>query len=344
MKEFYEAIDNCNPNVNNRTFTVIRGEGYAEKAVLSGRQFVWLSDEHGFLTAHQKELNEIQETGVFELAGASVYAELIGTEKKVVICGAGHVSMPVIRIAKMIGCRVTVIDDRPVFAKNGRDAGADEAVCDEFSDALSRIPGDADTYFVIVTRGHQYDSDCLRMILRKPSAYVGMMGSSRRVRIVKESLIKDGYDPDAVAGVHSPIGLEINAQTPEEIAVSIMGEIIKVKNQRKNTEYPQELLQDILGTRHAEPLPGRKVLCTIVAKKGAAPREVGTKMIYTSKGKSLGTIGGGCTEAEVMRRAREMFMEDTPDPVLMRVDLTADEASLEGEVCGGVIDVWIESI
>ena len=116
MKEFYEAIDNCNPNANNRTFTVIRGEGYGEKAVLSGDRFVWLSDGRGFLAACRKELSAFQETGVFELAGASVYAELIGTEKEVVICGAGHVSMPVIRIAKMIGCRVTVIDDRPVFA------------------------------------------------------------------------------------------------------------------------------------------------------------------------------------------------------------------------------------
>lgn len=88
----------------------------------------------------------------------------------------------------------------------------------------------------------------------------------------------------------------------------------------------------------------RKILFTIVSKKGAAPHEAGTKMLYTSEGKSIGTIGGGCTEAEVIRRANEMFIEDSPSPVLVHVNLSADEAALEGEVCGGLIDVWLEMI
>lgn len=344
MREFFEAIEGCNPNRENRTFTVIQGEGYGERAVLSGEVPVYLSRADGFLAAHIERLTELRETGVFDVAGSSVYTERIGTEKKLVVCGAGHVSMPVIRLAKTIGCHVTVIDDRPSFADNGREAGADRVICDAFDSALAQVSGDGDTYFVIVTRGHQYDSECLRMILKKPSAYVGMMGSSRRVRIVKETLIKEGYDQEAVMGVHSPIGLPIQAETPEEIAVSILAEIIQVKNQKKNTEFPQEILRDLLGTAHTQPLPGRKVLCTIVAKRGAAPREVGAKMLYTSEGRSLGTIGGGCTEASVMEIARAMFQEDASDPVLLHMDLTADEAAREGEVCGGVIDVWVERV
>ena len=86
------------------------------------------------------------------------------------------------------------------------------------------------------------------------------------------------------------------------------------------------------------------MLFTIVDKRGSAPREAGTKMLYTSEGKSIGTIGGGCTEAEVMRKTREMFLDECPAPVLMRVNLAADEAALEGEVCGGVFDVWLEAV
>ena len=171
-----------------------------------------------------------------------------------------------------------------------------------------------------------------------------MMGSKRRARIVKERLMGEGFERDAVMGVRSPIGLSIGARTPEEIAVSIMGEIIEVKNGKENAVFPQELLGDILALPHEPSLPGRKALCTIVSKTGSAPRGVGTKMLCTSEGRSLGSIGGGCTEAGVVARAREMFLEENPAPVLMRVELTAEEAAEEGEVCGGVIEVWIEEI
>ena len=128
------------------------------------------------------------------------------------------------------------------------------------------------------------------------------------------------------------------------VVLSLRNIHIQIKNERKNAEYPTELLWDILGTGRVESLPGQKILCTIVSKEGAAPRDVGAKMIDTSEGRSLGTIGGGCMEAEVMRRARAMFLEENPAPVLMRVNLTAERASQEGAVCGGVIDVWLEAI
>ena len=235
MKEFFEAIDNCNPNMNNFTFTVIKGQGFGEKAVLSSGSVVWCSESDGFLMSHYDELVTFNKAGIYELAGASVYIEQICREKKIIICGAGHVSIPIIKIAKIIGFHVTVIDDRPNFTDNGWKAGADIAVCDEFDKALADIAGDLDTYFVIVTRGHQYDSECLRIILNKSSAYVGMMGSRRRVYIVKDNMIQEGFNPERVMSVNSPIGLAIKAQTPEEIAVSVMAEIIEVKNQTSST-------------------------------------------------------------------------------------------------------------
>ena len=337
---FFEALDELNSNAENVAFTVIEGEGYGEKALFSGGAAKYFSNDDSFLTAHAADLTACRETGVFDLAGSSVYGELIGHEKELIVCGAGHVSMPVIRIGKMLNFRTTVIDDRAQFAKNAEAAGADSVLCSPFHEALEKIRGGQDSYFVIVTRGHQCDGECLRAILKKPYAYLGMMGSNRRVQIVKEALTREGLD---VTNLHAPIGLAIHAETPEEIAVSIMAEIIQVKNEKKNVTYPPSILRDILGTVH-NPLPGPKALCTIVMKNGAAPRDVGAKMLCNVEGKTIGTIGGGCTEAWVTRCATAMLQEDNPEPVLVHADLTADEAVREGEVCGGTLDVWVEAI
>ena len=94
-------------------------------------------------------------------------------------------------------------------------------------------PGRSDSWFVIVTRGHRYDRICLEQILHKTSAYVGMMGSRRRMAIVKEQLEESGIARETLDEVHTPIGLKIGAETPEEIAVSVMAEIIQVKNSRQ---------------------------------------------------------------------------------------------------------------
>ena len=342
--KFFQAIATCNPNKENISFNIISGEGCGEKVVLSGGEFVYISNEGGFLPKHASELINIHETGTFNILNSLVYAERVWTEKKIIICGAGHVSMPIIKIAKNLGFHVTVIDDREIFAQNAVNAGADVVMCENFNSALSKIPGGLNSYFVIVTRGHSYDSECLKSILKKKYAYVGMMGSGRRVKIVKSSLLAEGYDYESVMKIHAPIGLEINAETPEEIAISIMAEIIQVKNQSSEADFPLNILDNILGTGHHEPLAGKKVLCTIVSKQGAGPRNVGTKMIYTSEKKIIGTIGGGLMEASVMKKAEEIFSGEISAPVLIKFNLTAGEFSKDGEVCGGVIEVFIESL
>ncbi|MBQ7991591.1 MAG: XdhC family protein [Solobacterium sp.] len=342
MKEFYEQISSLNPNTENRTLITL--DDTCEKVILCNHEPVWYSRENGFFRQHEEEVRKADITGTGEIAGVKVYGEILGHEKKIVICGAGHVSMPIIRISKMIGCHVTVIEDRPQFAANAAKAGADTVICDEFEKALDTVEGNQDTFFVIVTRGHQWDTECLRAILKKPSAYVGMMGSARRVRIVLQGLIEEGLNPEKVNAVHTPIGLKIKAETPEEIAVSVMAEIILVKNEKKDVSYDNEILSAIIGGRHTEPLEGRKIIATIVSRKGSAPRDIGTKMILCESGKNIGTIGGGCTEAAVITRAAEMFADTESRPDLIHVDLMADEAAEEGEVCGGLIDVWMEEI
>ncbi|MDD7267422.1 MAG: XdhC/CoxI family protein [Lachnospiraceae bacterium] len=264
------------------------------------------------------------------------FLEHLSGQPKLYICGGGHVSLPIIGLARKLGFYVTVFEDRPFFADQARLAGADRVVCDDFAKSLSAVSGDADSYFVIITRGHRYDQVCLRKILPLEKAYVGMMGSRRRVAIVKQELLAD-FSAERVDSLRAPIGLSIGAETPEEIAVSIMAEVISVKNSLFRTEgFTTEILEALA-------CPGAKALATIIGRKGSAPRAVGTKMVVFADGGIKGTVGGGCAEAEVIRAAREQLLRGG-GPQIYHVDMTADQAEEEGMVCGGTIDVLVEPV
>lgn len=274
-----------------------------------------------------------------------VFRERVSCSPKMIICGGGHVSMPVIAIGKMVGFQVTVLEDRPKFADCARKEGADRVICAPYEKALAEEKLDEDTYVVIVTRGHRYDSACLYSVLdrKEECAYVGMMGSRRRTAIVKEQMIQLGISQEKVGKVCTPIGLAIGAETPEEIAVSILGEIIEVKNKKQaKGGYSEELLDGILETRENGE---EAVLATIVSRKGSAPRSVGTKMLILKDGRQIGTIGGGCAESEILQKSRQMLSDEKDGAFrLVQVDMTADQAEEEGMVCGGTIEVALEKI
>ena len=334
----FQEIKNCRGK-KAVTAALLDGESAGEKLLLADGELVWSSGE-GFLYSHLDSLKEASETGVQEIAGKQVYFDCVSSQKKLVICGAGHVSMPIIALGKMLGFRVTVLEDRPSFADNARRAGADEVICENFVNGLSHAEGGTDSYFVVVTRGHRYDEICLGEILKKKYAYVGMMGSRARSAIVKRNLVELGFPKEQVEAVHTPIGLDISAESPEEIAVSIMGEIIAHKNSRKRSfGYPDEFLDELLKL---EEEGTDAVLCTIVRRRGSAPREVGTKMIVRTDGQMIGTIGGGCMEAAVRTRALHMLRSGETQPQICNVNMTAADAEDEGMVCGGNIDVWLE--
>lgn len=276
----------------------------------------------------------------------AVFRERIGRTPKMIICGAGHVSMPIIRMGKMLGFKVTVIEDRPKFADHARQAGADTVLCEPFASGLAGIQGDLDSWFIIVTRGHRYDTECLATILQKRYAYVGMMGSRRRVGIVKDQLEERGIERTVVDAVHTPIGLMIGAETPEEIAVSVMAEIIQVKNAGNADKgvrtggYSAELLEALFDFSDGR----KKVQATIISRKGSAPRGVGTKMLIREDGTTVDTIGGGCIESEIIQKALLMMRTDEIDFQICTVDMTADVAEDEGMVCGGTVEVMLERI
>lgn len=280
-----------------------------------------------------------------EHGNIKVMVECLHPVAKLLVLGGGHVSLPLVKMASLLQYQITVIDDRPAFANPERFSGV-EVICEDFITALERQPIDSGTSVVIVTRGHRYDLACLEYVLRFEPGYVGMIGSRRRVKLVREHLINSGFSIEMVDRVHMPIGLSIGAQSPEEIAVSIAGQLVEARRGKGLNPMPptSTLEQWELIFKAGETLStGQPVVCaTIIATKGSTPRKAGAKMLVLPGGTCLGTIGGGCGEAAVKREALMLF--DTGGARVYRVMLDAATAEEEGMVCGGRMDVFLERL
>jgi xanthine dehydrogenase accessory factor len=157
-----------------------------------------------------------------------VFINILTSETKLLMCGAGHIAIPLAQFAHRVGFHVTVLDDRPDFAHPSRFPDC-AVMAEDFTPALRVMPLGPTTYVVVITRGHEHDTDCLIEILKKDAAYVGLIGSRRRVRIVLEMLAKEGIPDERLKKVFTPIGLPIGADSPEEIALSIVSELVCVR-------------------------------------------------------------------------------------------------------------------
>jgi len=155
---------------------------------------------------------------------------------QLLILGAGHIARPLATMAKIVGYEVTVVDDRPSFANYSRFSTADTVICADFERALETININPQTFVVIITRGHRYDKVCLKKVINQPASYIGMIGSRKRVKSLISELEEDGVSSEALQKLYSPIGLNIGAETPEEIAVSILSELIKVQRGLDNSK------------------------------------------------------------------------------------------------------------
>jgi xanthine dehydrogenase accessory factor len=180
--------------------------------------------------------------------GGATYQVMVEVHERpasLVIAGGGHIGQALCRMAAMCGFRVTVVDDRPEYANDDRFPDAANVIRGRFDEVLAEYPVDGSVYVVCVTRGHRHDEISLRAVVGRSAAYVGMIGSRRRVKAVLQHLVDDGADPEAVAEVHTPIGLDIGAETPEEIAVAIMAEIIQFR--RRGRSEPASSLRRTRG-------------------------------------------------------------------------------------------------
>ena len=352
MKDFFEAVSRCSCESKNLVVTVIEGAEFGEKALFSDGVCVYdTAGKDGFLTALSQEICHVAEDekqciqGLIRIQERLIFCDWVSREQQLVVCGGGHVSIPIIQIGRLLGFEVTVVEDRPYFAEKAKKAGASQVLCEAFEDGLEKIEGSENTYFVIVTRGHCFDEICLEKILRKPHRYVGMLGSKKRVQRVKEMVLSSGISPEAFRYLYTPIGLSIGAETPEEIAVAVMAEIIQVKRQNTiENGYSKEMLREISA---AEEASQSCILATIIRKSGSAPREAGTKMLMREDGACTGTIGGGSAEAAVKEYIHKIFKENLEIPILYCVNMAGMEREIpkaKTGVYGGVIEVLLEKI
>lgn len=161
--------------------------------------------------------------------GIDVFHDVHLGQLTLLVVGGGHVGACLAKVARFAGWRTVILDDRPAFANRERFPDEDEVLCGDYEAVLAEFPISSSTWVVAVTRGHKHDEIALRSVVGSPAAYVGMIGSRRRTATVLRHLREEGVPEAALARVWTPIGLDIEAETPEEIAISIVAEMIMVR-------------------------------------------------------------------------------------------------------------------
>ncbi|MBP3673938.1 MAG: XdhC family protein [Oscillospiraceae bacterium] len=274
------------------------------------------------------------------------YTRVFLPENRLILLGGGHIAQPLCSMASMLDFAVTVVDDRITFANSERFPEAAQVICNSFANAIADLKIRATDYVCVITRGHRWDGECLRQILAGTlPTYLGMIGSKRRVAGLLDLLAGEGFSADDLARIHAPIGLKINAQTPAEIAVSICAEMIA--HRRKYVRKDQNISLDQTNTDYAmlRFLAGStqpKACALVLSSTGSTPVKPGAMMAIDYLGNGYGTIGGGCSEATVMVRARKIM--GTGSSCVVEIDMTNEVAESEGMVCGGTMRVLLEDV
>jgi len=268
-------------------------------------------------------------------------------EERLILLGGGHIAQPLCAMGSMLDFQVIVVDDRPDFANHQRFPEATRVICDSFDHALADLQIRSGDYVCVITRGHRWDGECLRRILRgETPSYLGMIGSRRRVTGLMALLTEEGFDPDALASIHAPIGLPIGGVTPAEIAVSICAQLVQHRR-----SLPQRAVEEgLLVQTNTDPAlvqylaedAAPKALLLVLSSSGSTPVKSGAIMAVDALGRGHGTIGGGCGEAEAMTQGRRII--GTGGRKIIRVAMDNDVAASEGMVCGGTMDVLIEDL
>jgi len=170
-----------------------------------------------------------------------VFIEPIVLPETLYLCGAGHISQSTAAMGKMLGFRVVVIDPRPEYNNVDRFPDADSLVVEDYAIAIPKLDIDENSYIIIYTTGHVLDEQCLHFAVGTKAKYIGMIGSKKKVKEVKERLLQKGVLQQQLDRVYAPIGIEIGAETPQEIAISILAEIIRVKKSLTQGEKKHEI-------------------------------------------------------------------------------------------------------
>ena len=270
------------------------------------------------------------------MTGPGLFVDTLYPRPSLVIFGGGHVAVPVAQIANLVDFEVIVNDDRQEYANCQRFPQAGRVLAMEHHKAFAELELDSRHYVVIVTRGHTYDRDCLVLALATEASYIGVIGSAKKATEMKQWLLEQGYGTADIDRIFSPIGLDIKAETPEEIAVSIMAEVI-----RERSKHPASAnIGAIAAAIKNKPQDETWVLMTVIQASGSTPRGAGARMLITPQG-SIGSVGGGVVEKEAETKAREVM--STRTSCLMEFHLNNEIAAQEGGVCGGSMKVFVQA-
>lgn len=280
-------------------------------------------------------------------AGGKTYCRKFSAPGRLILLGGGHISAALCPLAARLEFNVAVVDDRPVFANSRLFPQAETIICNEFRRAIRELHITDRDFVCVLTRGHRWDGDCLRQIFQGVyPLYLGMIGSKRRVYQLYELLAEEGFDRSLMSKIHSPIGLDIDAITPQEIAVSILAELIAyrrkaARNDEKNSILDQQNA-DMNLLNYLADSPESKAVAVVLESHGSTPVRSGSVMAVSQYGDIYGTIGGGCSEGAVIRDAVRIAKNGGSKKIF--VDMTNDVAESEGMVCGGIMTVWLEQV
>lgn len=328
-----------------KIYEMLDKQGKVKRAVFldgayEGETIIEQDNVKDFWKPYLKEIKSTEETKLLDTEEGRIFVEVLEKNSHLIILGGGHVSCPVAHMAKMLGFHVTVMDDREEFLTKERFPDADERILGSFDALGEKIPVYENAYYVVVTRGHQGDALCARQILKRPYTYFGMIGSRTKVKLTRDMLLSEGFEEKQIDSIHAPIGLPIGGETPEEIAVSIMAEIVQIKNRFKRVSNDEKIEKAVMEG-------SRGTMLTIVRKSGSSPRGVGSKMFLDKEGNTYGTIGGGSVEFQALRHAEKRNEAQTEKQETIAYNLSQKEsAELEnlGMICGGNVEILFENL
>ena len=204
------------------------GGGCVEAEVWQAAREVMQEEKPRSLTFHLNQ-NPRYDTGLVCGGTLEVFVEPVLAPASLYIFGAGHVGLNLYRIAQNTGFEVTIIDDRESYASRERFPDARAIITEDYDKAMAQIEPNESSYIVIVTRGHRDDMRVLRWAVRTSARYIGMIGSKRKIIAIFDALVEEGIREQSFERVHAPVGLDIGAVTPEEIAVAVTAELIAVR-------------------------------------------------------------------------------------------------------------------
>ncbi|MGW8181295.1 MAG: XdhC family protein [bacterium] len=181
-----------------------------------------------------------------------IFIEPILSDPQLIIMGAGHLGQAIARLAGPLGFTVTVLDDRDSYASSARFPEADQLIVDSFEQGLDQLSIRKNSFILVVTRGHSHDQIATEKAIQTAARYVGLVGSRRKIKIIVEQLLQKGLPPESFRRLYAPIGLDIGSETPDEIAISVMAELIALRKERHQRSEKQKFVLSLVESRGTE--------------------------------------------------------------------------------------------